>query len=165
MGLKSGTGSARWESPFQAPPESRWLPRFIIYYYIISIIAIGTLQCRRTAAIWKSHPPSTYFISNSRHISRQPPTTPASSASRKSFTTYMKSAGERSDRSSDPIKNAISATITTVDSGYVLGVVLAIVARSMSPPGTTSVDDADTDLPLSADDAFGAELVPVFVAL
>ena len=77
----------------------------------------------------------------------------------------MKSAGERSDRSSDPIKNAISATITTVDSGYVLGVVLAIVARSMSPPGTTSVDDADTDLPLSADDAFGAELVPVFVAL
>ncbi len=77
----------------------------------------------------------------------------------------MKSAGERSDRSNDPIKNAISATITTVDSGYVLGVVLVATVSSINPPGTFSVDADDADFPVSVGDALGAELVPVFVAV
>lgn len=65
----------------------------------------------------------------------------------------MKSAGERSDRNNDPIKNAISAMISTVDSGYVFGIrtivdviggVVLFVSVLGSPPGsfgTLSDDD------------------------
>ena len=57
-----------------------------------------------------------YLISSSRRISRQPEVT--SPTSFRSETTYTKSAGLNIERSSEPIKNAISATIITVDNGY-----------------------------------------------
>lgn len=67
----------------------------------------------------------------------------------------MKSAGERSDRSNDPIKNAISAMIRTVDSGYVVGsrtmfdVIGGVAPVSVlgSPPGNfgTLADDRRED--------------------
>lgn len=66
----------------------------------------------------------------------------------------MKSAGERSDRSSDPIKNAINAMIRTVDSGYVVGIRTMFIAWVAvpasvfgSPPGSfgTLADDRRED--------------------
>ena len=74
-----------------------------------------------------------YLISTNRRISRHPVLT--SSASWTSVTTYMKSAGERRDRKSDPIKNAITAMIRTVDSGYVVVRSTLVAVRSSSPRG------------------------------
>ena len=68
----------------------------------------------------------------------------------------MKSAGERSDRSNEPIKKAINAMIRTVDSGYVVGIrtmfdVIEGLGTSVSvldsPPGSfgTLSDDRRED--------------------
>src|SRR5229473_1212005 len=87
--------------------ESRGLKYLYLYATSLRFLA----QCRRTTAIWKSHPPRMYLTSTSRRTSRHPllisppcPTSP---------TTYIKSAGDISDRSSDPMRNDISPITMT----------------------------------------------------
>src|SRR6266567_3047816 len=52
--------------------ECRGLKYLYLCMHFSSLPRPGPAQCRRTTAIWKSHPPTMYFTSTSRRTSRHP---------------------------------------------------------------------------------------------
>lgn len=62
----------------------------------------------------------------------------------------MKSAGDSNDRSSEPIRNAITATTSTVDIGYcrLACPLLGVASRSPSPPGSWGPGVLGGDAPI-----------------